>query len=164
MSKKSAAKLKLVEANKITEEEVREHFQEYLNVEKEMLKAKIIQAKRIDALTDIIQAFKDFYGVDGNGVRLCECKRLQHHGVEIYEQLLKRVENFTFEQFNVEGMEDPYIDLIPTADDCETMEQILEAYITFIFIRPFGERILQVNRKVLEDMASIQAETTSEDE
>ena len=138
----------------VEEMTIEEKFEAAKKIECEILDAKIILCSRIDTYIDIRNIYKDYFGETPTFDTVM-------HYVELCKFICMKMReicgNFEFKDFVDADMEDPYLDLTRTVEECEDDRDCFEAMIRFNFVRPFGERALKLNRLVIEDIDAMEA-------
>lgn len=127
----------------------------YKESEHEILKTKLLIADRADIVYDLRRVYKDFHEEFPPFHMLAT---MQKWIESLSEQMLEIVDGITWEQISAEEFEDPYEHLMPRFGDCQNDEDLFHAVLVFNYVRPFGERLLNAHRLVLEDVAAEKAQ------
>lgn len=146
---------------KHTMEDVQKHFDEYMTIENQMLDTKRILCDRIDAWVDIYNYYKEFHGYTATKDYIDGIMKMVQ---ALIDDMQGKLNNLSFEDVTAEEYKDVYEEMFPRHDKCEDFNDIFRASVTFNFIRPFGERILNMRRLLLEEIEIINSEASEENE
>lgn len=134
---------------------VRDNFEAAKKIELEIIKTQVIVSERIDMLVDLrdksYSFFKEF-------LTLGQLDALDRELTSMYEDMVKIVEGYKFEDFAKEDMADPFEHMVPTTKSLLNEKDLFERYVKFLCIRPFAERALKLNRLVLEEIEKAEAD------
>lgn len=155
MARKSAAKAKVIKAKGSEEflkkklppiEETFEYMKQgFLTI----LQTSIELAQRVDNL-DNLRSFSLRFWDDKRD--LSYYKHLQDISVETYRALYDCTEEFSLDEFSKEDMKDYYENLVPKCEDIATEEDLAEALVKFITVKPFGEKMAALHQQILDEI------------
>lgn len=134
---------------------VRDNFEAAKKIELEIIKTQVVVSKRIDMLVDLRDKSYDFFK---EFLTLGQLDALDNELTSMYEDMVKVVENYEFDDFAKEGMADPFEHMVPNTKGVLNDKDLFERYIKFLCIRPFAERALKLNRLVLEEIEKAEAD------
>ena len=156
---KRAASMKAVKSQQVedlpTLEETFENAkQAFLNT----IEVSITIAKRVDNLLNIRDYTIGFWKQE-NGMlnsmipaeKLEYYKELQKISIAVYEDLYKATKEFELEEFLKDEMKDYYEHIIPKVEEIETEEDLCEAGLIFLTVKPFGEKMTSLHHTMLDE-------------
>ncbi len=155
MARKSAAKAKVIKAKGSEEflkkklppiEETFEYMKKgFLTI----LQTSVELAQRVDNL-DNLRSFSLRFWEDKRDISYY--KHLQDISVETYRALYDYTEEFSLDEFSKEDMKDYYENLVPKCEDIMTEEDLAEALVKFITVKPFGEKMAAMHQTILDEI------------
>lgn len=158
MSRKSAASFKPIKQEQKVEdlpslEETWENAkQAFLNT----AEVSVELAKRIDNLMnirDMVYKFWDGRGQDDK-ITVEYLKEKLDLSIETYKNIHDIVIDFEMGEFLKDDMKDYFDILIPKTEEIETEEDLLDAAIIFLTVKPWGEKMTALHRTMLDEKKS----------
>lgn len=156
MAKKSASQVKpkaKVDVNK----EIEEAFDEFKKGINAILDNEIRNAVRVDNLFVMFQTIRLDWKLDylddikypegkafGYAKDLCEMQK------NTYKILKLKFNELKVEDLKAKDLPDPFLPLLRPIDEISTARSLIEDYIVFRCVRPFGERLEQMHAKIYE--------------
>ena len=110
-------------------------------------------AKRIDNLMnirDMVYKFWDGRGVD-HTITVEYLKEKLNLSIQTYKNIYDIVIDFEMEEFLKEDMKDYFDVLIPKIEEIEYEEDLLDAAIIFLTVKPWGEKMTALHHTMLDE-------------
>lgn len=126
--------------------DVREKFDEAVEGMRIICKAQIRNVDRIDSLIETYDERKT-WELDCS---ISKCQDCVGEKRKVLETAMEIIDGLRFEDFENEDMEDPVAPFIPDRFAVTDMEEMYDAYNVYRILRPYGERIEQLHRLVIE--------------
>lgn len=111
-------------------------------------------AKRIDNLMnirDMVYKFWETSDREGYPVTMRYLKNKMELSVMTYKRILEIVKTFEMEEFLKEDMKDYFEELIPNVDELVAEEDLLDAAIVFLTVKPWGEKMTALHHTMLDE-------------
>ena len=160
MARKSAssAKIKALEPQKKMRP-IEEVFDEAKAMFKLTVDTNEKTAHRIDNLLNVRDYAIKFWGSSDKAPKLDipYFKMLAEVGIDTYKEISKRVDLFDLEDFKKEEVTNYFEDLVPTFDEVKTQEELAIAGIKFLSVQPYGQKLVQLHRLMLDEIAQREA-------
>lgn len=162
---KSAGKAKLAQINGAQKKQMKKQLEEMPTLEETFENAKqafintlevsIQLANRIDNLMNIRDYVYKFWGNEINNMlqdeRVAYYKALLDISVNTYTEILERVKRFELDEFLKDDMKDYFEDLIPDVSDIKREDEMCEAGLIFLTVKPYGEKMTQLHHTMLDE-------------
>lgn len=153
MTKKSAAELKLAKDPKTNEQRTRENWEQARSVELAIMETKLSNMHRVDNYMTM-RDLRESYFED----EMCTVGMVRgdiEFQANILSEVMEKFKALSFEDFGKEDFEDPYQDLMADCGNGDQVANWVDVYhelLKWQCIRPFGERLLNLNRLVAEGL------------
>lgn len=138
--------------------ELRNKFDEAINALTVIVEAEIKHNNRIDRLAAKVSFIKEVTGQSLENIEVF--KEAEILATVELESLLdirdKIIPNLKFGHFQDKDMVNPVDDLIPGRFNINTIDEMLDRCVVWNTIRPYGERIENIHRLVIEGMEAIE--------
>lgn len=159
MAKKSAAqaKIKKVDFQSKQLPSIEETWEKIKQVYLTTLEVNVQLAQRIDNMLNLRDlAFKmlgeEYMWELEEEERIHLFKWMQDVSVKAYEDMYAIAKDWNIGQFTEEDMPDWFETLIPKPADIESEVDLLMAAITFLSVKPYGERMTAIHQQMLDEM------------
>ena len=154
MSRKSAASFKPVVTK--NQEDIPTLEETWENAKQAFLNTAEVSvqlAGRIDNLMNIRDMVYKFWDVrhKTEDITLEYLKSKQEISIMTYKCILSIVKNFEMEEFLKEDMKDYFEEVIPPVDELEDEEDLLDAAIVFLTVKPWGEKMTALHHTMLDE-------------
>lgn len=154
MSRKSAASFKPVVTK--TQEDIPTLEETWENAKQAFLNTAEVSvelAKRIDNLMNIRDMVYKFWDVrhETEGITLEYLKSKQELSIQTYKNILDIVVDFQMDEFLKEDMKDYFDVLIPKVEEIESEEDLIDAAIIFLTVKPWGEKMTALHHTMLDE-------------
>lgn len=153
MTKKSAAELKLAKDPKTNEQRTRENWAQARSVELTIMETKLSNMHRVDNYMTMRDLRESYF--EGEECTVAMVRGDIEFQANILSEVMEKFKALSFEDFGREDFEDPYQDLMADCgneDEVGTWEDVYRELLKWQCIRPFGERLLNLNRLVAEGL------------
>ena len=153
MAKKSAAELKLAKDPKTNEQRTRENWEQARSVELAIMETKLSNMHRVDNYMTMRDLRESYF--EGEECMVYMVRADIEYQANILSEVMEKFKALTFEDFGKEDFEDPYQDLMADCgnkDQVSDWEDVYHELLKWQCIRPFGERLLNLNRLVAEGL------------
>lgn len=113
-------------------------------------------AKRVDNLLNIRDMVYQFWGNDYlNAMDPHHRMRYLYSKLELsvqtYEKVFEIIKSFEMDEFLKEDMKDYFEDIIPKAEDLSDEDELLNAAIVFLTVKPWGEKMTALHHTMLDE-------------
>lgn len=154
MSRKSAASFKPVATK--TQEEIPTLEETWENAKQAFINTAEVSvqlAGRIDNLMNIRDMVYKFWEPRGefDKITLDYLKEKMEFSEFIYKKILAIVETFEMDEFLKEDMKDYFEDIIPKPESILNEEDLLNAAIVFLTVKPWGEKMTALHHTMLDE-------------
>lgn len=153
MTKKSAASLKLAENPKTNEQRIRENWEQARSVELTIMETKLSNMHRVDNYMTMRDLRESYF--EGEECTVGMVRGDIEFQANILSEVMEKFKALAFEDFGKEDFDDPYQDLMADCgneDEVVTWDDVYHELLKWQCIRPFGERLLNLNRLVAEGL------------
>lgn len=153
MTKKSAAELKLAKDPKTNEQRIRENWEQARSVELAIMETKLSNMHRVDSYMTMRDQRESYF--EGEECTVAMVREDIEYQANILSEVMEKFKALSFEDFGKEDFKDPYQDLMADCGDKDEVADWVDMYhelLKWQCIRPFGERLLNLNRLVAEGL------------
>lgn len=153
MTKKSAAELKLAKDPKTNEQRTRENWEQARSVELTIMETKLSNMHRVDNYMTVRDLRESYF--EGEECTVAMVRGDIEFQANILSEVMEKFKSLSFEDFGKEDFEDPYQDLMADCGNGDEVVNWVDVYhelLKWQCIRPFGERLLNLNRLVAEGL------------
>lgn len=149
MTRKSAASVKAVKKSVAEERTPEEYFEEAKAGLDVIASAYIKNCMRIDNVFDMFLSLKS---LDCCEINFIDAIVLSKGKRNIYETIKERINNFEYDDFTKEDMDDPFIDMLEYVDEKQPdhVRDAMFKLVKFNAVRPFGEKVEEMHMKILD--------------
>ena len=158
MTRKSAAKLKVVKDDKKELRPIEEVFEEAKEMFALTVDTQIKLAARVDNLMNIRDFCRKFWGdqYDSkfNRDELHYLKNMQQVSINTYQKVRDKVDEFELVDFRATELKDYFADIIPASEDIKSLQDLCEAALIFMSVQPYGSKLIQLHQMMQDEFAS----------
>lgn len=154
MNRKSAASFKPVATK--TQEDIPTLEETWENAKQAFVNTAEVSvelSKRIDNLMNIRDMVYKFWETRGDvsKINLGYLKGKLELSKFTYETILAVVREFEMEEFLKEDMKDYFESIIPKVEEINSEEELLDAAIIFLTVKPWGEKMTALHHTMLDE-------------
>lgn len=152
MTKKSASQFKVVKNQEAEKQaDPKEQFEQYVEVEKELIKTQLGIVDRVDSYVDVKEEAENFFG-DRKVVGIEDLEEFIGELKKAFEDVSKIIDSYDYEWASSSEYEDPYEKMLNLHVHPADMRDLFVQHLRFKAIRPYGDRALKLYCMVQEQL------------
>lgn len=152
MTKKSASQFKVVKNQEAEKQaDPKEQFEQYVKVEKELIKTQLGIVDRVDSYVDVKEEAESFFG-SRKVVGIEDLEEFVGELKKAFEDVSKVIDSYDYEWASSPEYEDPYEKMLDIHVHSATMYDLFVQHLRFKAIRPYGDRALKLYCMVQEQL------------